>query len=381
MQHDVIVVGGGPAGSTTAYELSRQGFNVCLLEKYTMPRYKTCGGGVNIRAANLIPFTLEPVVERVIHRYRFTYRGEKPFERTYPKPLTYMTQRMRLDQYLLEQARSVGTNVREGITVRKVAVTEDQAIVVTDAGEQFEGKVLVGADGANSVVARDLDLMRSMRREIALESEISLSPEEMARWSNTIEIDLFSTWCGYGWVFPKEEHISIGVGGIRQQIKQIQDYNEQYLEQHQVARAPKLRFSGHTLPIREGYAPLVKGRGLLVGDAAGLLEPFTGEGIGYAIRSGQIAGRTVGSFLNGEFDSLDVYTSRLDSEIMPDLADAQRFVKIFNRFPSLFFRLIRDNDYVWEAICLILRGERSFQDINRKLGVFRYLLPILEGTS
>ncbi|MGZ3583792.1 MAG: NAD(P)/FAD-dependent oxidoreductase, partial [Ktedonobacterales bacterium] len=161
MQHDVIVVGGGPAGSTTAYELSRQGFNVCLLEKYTMPRYKTCGGGVNIRAANLIPFTLEPVVERVIHRYRFTYRGEKPFERTYPKPLTYMTQRMRLDQYLLEQARSVGTNVREGITVRKVAVTEDQAIVVTDAGEQFEGKVLVGADGANSVVARDLDLMRS----------------------------------------------------------------------------------------------------------------------------------------------------------------------------------------------------------------------------
>ncbi len=377
MSDSVLVVGGGPAGSSVAFQLARQGIDVRVIEKHVMPRYKTCGGGVNVRAAQHIPFSIEPVIERTISTYRFTYRGERPFERSYPEPLTYMTQRMRLDKYLLDQARAAGAQVIEGVTARKAIVDDDKVQIITDTGAQFEASVLVGADGANSVVARDLGLMKDVRREIALESEIELSADELKHWGDTIEIDLFSVWCGYGWVFPKEKHISIGVGGMRTEVKAIQQYNKEYLARHQVSARPVLHFSGHALPVRKGYAPVVVGRGLVVGDAAGLLEPFTGEGIGYAVRSGQLAADSIIQFLRGRSSSLSSYGDRLDAEVGSQLVAAERFVQVFNKYPRVFYQLIRRSDYVWRAICLILRGEREFTDINRRLGVLQHALALL----
>ncbi|HEY0756756.1 MAG TPA: geranylgeranyl reductase family protein [Ktedonobacteraceae bacterium] len=378
---DVIIVGGGPAGSSAAYMLARQGLHVLVLEKQKMPRYKTCGGGVNIRAARHIPFSIEPVIEKTIYKYRFTYRGEKPFEKAYDEPLTYMTQRLRLDQFLLDQACEQGAQVIEEASIRKIAVNDD-AVTVEDAdGKTYRSLVLIGADGANSIVARQLQLSDGVQREIALESEVSLPAEIMARWADTIELDLFSVWCGYGWIFPKKDHISIGVGGPQKLIKQIKAYNTAYLSQNAVAEYPTIRFSGHALPVRKGFSPLTKGRALLVGDAAGLLEPFTGEGIGYAVRSGQLAARAIEAFLKNEAADLTLYTHLLDQELTPELLSARQFVQIFNRFPALFYHLIKNNDYVWGAICKILRGERNFNDINRKLGFFKYALPLLSTSA
>ncbi len=374
---DVIVVGGGPAGSSAAYMLAKQGLDVLVLEKQKMPRYKTCGGGVNIRAARHIPFSIEPVVERVIYKYRFTYRGGKPFEKASDEPLTYMTQRMRLDQFLLEQARNQGAHVTEEVSIRKIHEKNDSVIIEDTGGKTYRSLLLIGADGANSVVARNLELNNGIQREIALESEVALPHEIMDRWNDSVEIDLFSIWCGYGWIFPKQDHISIGVGGPQRFFKQIKEYNFTYLSTNNVSEYPKIRFSGHVLPIRKGFAPLAKGRALLVGDAAGLLEPFTGEGIGYAVRSGQLAAFAAEAFLKNEAPDLGLYTQLLDSELTPELLAAQRFVRIFNRFPRLFYHLIKNNDYVWSAICKILRGERNFNDINRKLGFFKHILSLL----
>jgi flavin-dependent dehydrogenase len=283
---------------------------------------------------------------------------------------------MNLDKYLLDQARAAGARVDENVTIRKIIMADDHAGSVADNGDVYQAKVVVGADGANSVVARELSLAEGVQREIALESEIALPPDEIAAWNDTIEIDLFSVWCGYGWVFPKEKHISIGVGGPKASIKHIQEYNKRYLAHHQVADLKPLRFSGHGLPIRANRLPVVSRRGLLVGDAAGLLEPFTGEGIGNAVKSGQIAAEAITTYLQGKTGSLDAYDARLNSEVMPDLWDAQQFVRAFNRFPRLFYRLIRDNDYIWQSICKILRGERGFSDINRKLGVLKYAIRL-----
>lgn len=373
---DVIVVGGGPAGSSTAYQLAKQGLSVIVLEKQKMPRYKTCGGGVNLRAARHIPFSIEPVVEKVIYKYRFTYRGEKPFEKTSDEPLTYMTQRLRLDQFLLEQARNQGAQVIEEVSVRKIENKNASISIEDSTGKTYCSHLLVGADGANSIVARNLQLHDGIQREIALESEISLPREVLSKWDDFIELDLFSIWCGYGWIFPKQDHISIGVGGPQKLIKKIKEYNTAYLHQNSVSEYPKIRFSGHALPVRKGTSPLTRGRALLVGDAAGLLEPFTGEGIGYAVRSGQLAALAIEAFLQDETADLALYTRMLDKELTPELMLARRFVRVFNRFPRLFYRLIKDNDYVWNGICKILRGERTFNDIQRRLGFFKYALPL-----
>jgi len=374
---DVIIVGGGPAGSSAAYMLAKQGLNVLVLEKQKMPRYKTCGGGVNIRAARHIPFSIEPVVEKVIHKYRFTYRGEKPFEKVSHEPLTYMTQRMRLDQFLLEQACNQGAHVIEEVSIRKTEVKDDFVMVEDSGGKTYRSLVLIGADGANSMVARNLQLSDGIEREIALESEVSLPPEVMAKWDDAIELDLFSIWCGYGWIFPKQDHISIGVGGPQKLMKQIKEYNTAYLSKNNVSEYPKIRFSGHALPLRKGFSPITKGRALLVGDAAGLLEPFTGEGIGYAVRSGQLAALAIEAFLKSEAPDLALYTHLLDHELTPELISARQFVRIFNRFPRVFYYLIKNNDRVWDAICKILRGERNFNDVNRKIGFFKHILPLL----
>jgi geranylgeranyl reductase family protein len=374
---DIIVVGGGPAGSSAAYLLAKQGLNVLVLEKQKMPRYKTCGGGVNVRAARHIPFSIEPVVERVIYKYRFTYRGEKPFEKASNEPLTYMTQRSHLDQFLLEQARNQGAKVLEEVNIRKIVENNDSLIIEDSEGKIYRSLLLIGADGANSTVARNLNLSEGIQREIALESEINLPPEIMYKWNDSIEIDLFSIYCGYGWIFPKQDHVSIGVGGPQKFFKQIREYNSVYLSKNNLSQYPKIKFSGHALPLRKQFAPLSKGRALLVGDAAGLLEPFTGEGIGYAVRSGQLAALAADAYLKNETSDLALYTHLIDSELTPELLAARQFVRIFNHFPAIFYNLIKNNDYVWNAICKILRGERNFTDINRKLGFFKHILSLL----
>lgn len=377
----VAIVGAGPAGSSAAYMLARQGIDVLVLEKYEMPRYKTCGGGVNVRAARHIPFSIEPVIERVIHEYQFTFRGAKSFVRSYPEPLTYMTQRLLLDKYLMDKACEVGARLLTGATVRQISMTDEDVTITTSAGDEVRAQVVIGADGANSTVARALGMMHGVRHELAMESEISLSAVDMDAWGDKIEVELFSLKYGYGWVFPKAHHISIGVGGLRSDVEEMKAYNRAYLARHEHASQAVMKYSGHALPVRDGSAPMFMERAVLVGDAAGLLEPFTGEGIGYAVRSGQIASDTISDYLEGRCTTLQDYQMRVNKEIVTELQYAQQYVRIFNRFPRLFYRLIRESDYAWESACKILRGERTFGDINRKLGRLAPALNIIAATK
>src|SRR6266481_1397216 len=120
MTYDLIVVGGGPGGSTAAREAAAAGARVLLLEKAAFPRDKPCGGGVNLRAAKLLPFDLAPVTERTITGVHFSLRMHGGFTRRFPGTLTYMTQRSRLDHFLVEQAVTAGAELREREPVRAI---------------------------------------------------------------------------------------------------------------------------------------------------------------------------------------------------------------------------------------------------------------------
>src|SRR3954447_5196767 len=115
-RYDAIVVGAGPAGSTAAYRLAAAGASVLLLDKATFPRDKPCGGGVTGRAARLLPFSIEPVVEDVVDRLDCGLRYRQHITRQARAPLAYMTQRWRLDHFLLQQAAEAGAEVRQGET-------------------------------------------------------------------------------------------------------------------------------------------------------------------------------------------------------------------------------------------------------------------------
>ena len=153
MRYDVIVVGAGPAGSTTARECANRGLSVLLLDRAEFPRDKPCGGGVTVRAAGELPFDLAPVVERVMHGMYLSVNRTEGFHRRSTREPAYFTQRRHLDTYLVERATEAGASLRERAIVRDVETRDSYAIVRT-GDESFERRTLVAADGANGPTAR-----------------------------------------------------------------------------------------------------------------------------------------------------------------------------------------------------------------------------------
>jgi geranylgeranyl reductase family protein len=374
--YEAIVVGAGPAGATVAYELAAAGMHTLLIEKAKLPRYKTCGGGITYKAVRALPFSIMPVTERVLHSVDFSWRTRASYVIGSDAPLVYMVQRSRFDNYLTEQAVRVGTRLLDDTNVISVDADERRPTVRTSRGA-FTADYVIGADGATGRVARSVGLMSDRWALAALESEVEVDDATMARWHDRLGLDLGFLPATYGWVFPKGGHLSVGVGGL----PLIADYGsrlKQYDAMHTAARVPGggirrvIRSHGYLLPCRRPGAAVQKGRVLLVGDAAGLVEAFTGEGIYWAIRSSQIAAKSI---LDGGPD-LD-YQQRLDAELMPDLLSARRWLRVYVWLPRACYSLPGRLPFFWQAVCRIIRGERRYTDIRRRLGLFGFVENLL----
>ena len=187
--HDVIVIGAGPSGSVLGYELAKVGLDVVILEKERIPRYKTCGGGVNVRTARLLDFDISAVTERTVTNGEVTYKLGSGFIKRYPEPLTYMVMRDRFDQYLSEKAADAGTAVVDGQKVTNIERINGH-FSVTCQKEAFLGRIVVGADGANSVVARKLGLMKGAGLSVGLEAEVKVPARVLERWKSMVTIDV-----------------------------------------------------------------------------------------------------------------------------------------------------------------------------------------------
>ncbi|MDP9372241.1 MAG: FAD-dependent oxidoreductase, partial [Chloroflexota bacterium] len=183
MRYDVIVVGAGPAGSTTARECAARGLSTLLLDRAAFPRDKPCGGGVTVRAARLLPFDLTPVTERMIAGMRFSLRGAGAFTRRAGEPLTYLTRRRQLDLYLLEHALAAGVALRQRAPIEAVERGASR-VVVHAGGEGFEGRALVAADGANGRTARLAGLEARRWMTVALEGNITPPDGVPAEWAD-----------------------------------------------------------------------------------------------------------------------------------------------------------------------------------------------------
>ncbi|MDO8672859.1 MAG: geranylgeranyl reductase family protein [Dehalococcoidia bacterium] len=372
---DVIVVGAGAAGSMAAYDLARAGARVLVIEKERLPRYKPCGGGLTEKVIGLLPFSIASVVEDTIHRVRFTFKLGDPVELCHPTPLLYMVMRDRFDQFLVEQAREAGTQVREGITVKGISPNGKSEVITGDG--DFTADVVIGADGANGPVARSLGLMADVSHMVAWETEVEPEPAALARCSGTAGLDLGTLPASYAWTFPKQGRLSIGVGGQERVAKSLKSYYGDFLARQNLGSYRILTQKGHRLPLRRSGSPIHRGRAALIGDAAGLVDAFTGEGIYWALASGRLAARAALEVLGGRAATMAGYEQMVDIELMPELIYSRRWLNIYLWWPRLCYRLLRDSSRFWDATARILRGEKTYASIERTLGPFSFVAHLL----
>lgn len=365
--YDAIVAGAGPAGSTAARLLAMQGARVLLLDKARFPRDKPCGGGVTLAAASEGGVDLTPVVERTIRKVHVSLRHGKPFVRSSSLPLAYMTQRCRLDAYLAEQAVAAGAEFRDGFGVREIDI-DDSRVIVRANGDACRARALIGADGANGIVAKAAGFTTSGDAAVALEANVPADAALAERWADAIALDFGGTPGGYAWLFPKGDHLNIGLGGWRWIGPTLRARLSALCRFLELDESKLFGLRGYHLPLRAPGAPVVRGPVLLAGDAAGFVDPLSGEGIHGAFWSGRLAAESVARYLSGEAADLASYERAVREQIEPELAMSVKLQAVFQRFPRPCIMLMRRSDRFWGAICGFVRGTNDYATFRHRLG-------------
>jgi geranylgeranyl reductase family protein len=362
--YDAIIVGASIAGCRAALTLSSENRRVLLVDKRTFPRWKPCAGGITLKAAPYIPRELEHLFECTMRGAYLTYGDRHRIHITSNSPLGWMVHREAFDQAHLELARSQPTiDVALGSCVQRISEEPGRVVVQMSSGNP-SASALIGADGVNSLVSQSLPGHADRSIGFAFEGEVS-APHN--RLKEDVLFDFRGFPRGYGWIFPKQHHVSVGGFIYKQSTPGMRTlYTDFCNETDGLQGHTTLRARGHLIPHGGSHRKLNSSRIVLAGDAAGLVDAMTGEGIYYALRSGHLAAQAVSRFLAAD-TTLDTYSAHVHTEIQRELRYAQRCAELLFGWPRLSFHALFRNALVCEWLIKILTGKMRYSDLRRAL--------------
>jgi geranylgeranyl reductase family protein len=366
---DVAVIGAGPAGAMAALAAASEGKRVVILERFRIPRYKTCAGGLVGASMNALPAGFNPPVRAKAKSFTFSLRGWPERTKTSSTPLVNLVSRDEFDALLVDTAVAAGAAVYDNTIVTHLTAEDDAMRVTTRNRGDLRARAVVGADGSAGRSAAYVGVVLD-QVDLGLEVELVTPSGQSRDWADRILIDWGTIPGAYAWVFPKGETLSAGVIAERGNPDLARSYLSDFLARLDLDQQEAVVSSGHLTRCRTPDSPLYRDRVLVAGDAAGLLDPLTREGISFALRSGTIAGRAAARAAAAASAAeaaavMNSYAEEISAALAPEMNGGRLLRRAFTRHPRIFYMAIILFPKAWDFVAQAILGNTNFADVTR----------------
>lgn len=361
-KYDVAVIGSGPSGASAAFELAKNGLSVVIIEKEILPRYKVCGGGFVYRGRKNMPFDVSSVVEREFYEVD-TYFSKNKIKLTSKreKPIVSMIMRDAFDNLIVEKAKEHGVELLQNHKVESITFGEIQ-IIHTNQGD-VKSQFIISADGALSPVAKMAGWQETRSVIPALEYEVEVPAADFERLSTSVRFDMDLIPYGYGWCFPKKNHLSIGVAVFLKNKDKInlKEYYAAYLKELGITEIISEQAHGFVIPVSPRTDKFAQKGVFLIGDAAGFADPITAEGISNAIYSGRLAAQSIIESGKDSVKAQALYEAKLEENLLPELRTGVKLAKIFYEKHKMRNMVVKKyGQFLSDAMTDVFMGDRTY---------------------
>ncbi|MFC2155896.1 NAD(P)/FAD-dependent oxidoreductase [Acidobacteriota bacterium] len=386
---DVAIVGAGPAGTTATYILAKKGCRVLIIDKEKFPRKKCCGGALTAKTMRLLSeifnetensLTNKRIINFKSNRYEIRYKNKLLLNKKSTYTFSFVD-RYVYDDFFMKKAKSVGANVLEGERVS--GINTEQNELITAQGTYIKARFIIAADGANSILRTKLFRENKLdgsrwRKNLAYAVEVFTRQRTDFE---TIDYPILSFGYlkyGYAWIFPNRDRLVVGMGGLPVKKENLTDRFKTFLADFALPLNDSEKTRGYPLPFGNFLAKPIYKKILLIGDAAGLVDPMLGEGIYQAHKSGELAACAIIETINGAADS-DAETGKknmtgnrrleqnylelLNSHLLPELFYARRYRRfVYNKLNHISkFRVVGLLASRFEKLAELVHGDRSYR--------------------
>ncbi len=363
---DVVIIGAGASGASTAFHLAKEGFNVNIVEKTPSFALKPCGGGMAASVQELFPFSLQPIIDEVIKRVEFTWCLSDPVIAELPGSSPFwIIKRENLDKFITKQAIDQGAKLFNLFEVKEILRTNDLWTITAQDGRALQSKCVVIADGSNSPWPKEFNLGPKTLHFASTTSVRIKGRGSLTK--NTSKFDFGLVHHGFSWAFPLQDSVNVGIGTfIGENPIQSQLILNKLLPSLGFEPTAGVR-NNSSLRVWNGHSKLHDQGIVVVGDAASLCDPFLAEGLRPAIMSGCEAAKYISNWLKGNSTDLSEYTESIKEKWGYSMAWGRRISQVFYRIPKIGYQLGIKRPTAPQRIAQILSGKMGYGDIAQRV--------------